>query len=104
MKTLKLKDYLIIQITGTISTFIAEVIQEEPLIVKVTETGPYSRLKQAGGDFIIMRSDTEQFHADIENDTNIFLESHDEDDKRPLSGLKSLGVHDDTLRYMFPGK
>ena len=104
MKKLKLKDYVIIQITCTANSFIAEVTQEDPLIVKVEEEGPYSRLKQASGDFIIMKSDTEQFHADIKDDTNFYLEENDADGQRPISGLHSLGVISGKLTYIHPGK
>ena len=94
----KVGSYLIIQITGTVRSYIAEVIQDDPLIVKVTEEGPYAKLKVASGDFVILKSDTFQFQQDILNDTDFYLEHN-----TPISGLKSLGVTDDKLHEMLAG-
>lgn len=92
-------DYLIIQINGQADSYIAEVIQSEPLIVKVTEDGPYAKLKAVSDDFIVLKDETEQFQEDVRNDTNFYLESKYQ---YALSGLKSLGVMDGKLHKMMP--
>lgn len=89
---------MIIQISGIEANYIAEVIQSIPLIVKVTESGPYAKLKSGSWDFIVLREDSFQFQQDVRNDTNFYLENN-----TPLSGLKSLGVTDDKLHEMLAG-
>ena len=90
--------YLIIQITGCISCYIAEVVQEEPLILKVEETGPYARLKR--DDFIIMERDSERIQ-DSEQEIAVLQEAVDR--KHPLlSGLASLGVTSGKLHTILP--
>ncbi len=91
-------DYLVIQITGVAEIFIAEIIQSNPLKLKVMESGPYANLKD--GDFIIMDNYSEQIQKDNREDTNVFLQTVH---KTPFSGLKSLGVVDNQLREILPG-
>lgn len=55
-------DFLIIWITGFVRLCIAEVTNENPLQMKVTESGPFSNLKD--GDFIIKAEYTTQFQKD----------------------------------------
>ena len=92
--------YLVIWITGVIGTFIAEITQEDPLEMKVEETGPYARLKQ--GDFIIQEADTRLFQKDAVEDTCVFLEQEQQADREVISGLKSLGVTDGRLLCLLP--
>lgn len=92
-------DYLVIWITSCVEIFIAEVIESNPLRMKVMENGPYANLKD--GDFIILDADSEQIQKDNRENTNVFLERLQE--KPPFSGLKSLGVGDNQLREILPG-
>jgi hypothetical protein len=94
-------DYLIIQITGMIGTYIAEVVQANPLRLKVAEDGPFAHLKD--GDFIISSRDTAKVQADQKNDTNFFLEERHKQGLKTASGLKSLHVQDGKLHEILPG-
>lgn len=86
-------DYLVIWITGAVSYYIAEVVKSDPLVLKVEESGFYSKLKS--GDFIVLADKTvilQQSGADS------FLESVKESKSKVLSGLKSLGIEDGKLK------
>jgi len=92
---------LVIWVTGDTHTYIAEVKQEEPLQLKVTDdTGsPYHFLK--AGDFIVRQNQTLQLQGDNESQQAL-LQSY-VDKKNPLvSGLKRLGVTDWKLRTILP--
>ncbi len=88
-------DYLVIQLTGCMGTYIAEVTQPSPLRIKVEEEGPYANLKD--GDFIIQCCDSLQLQKGTLKDTNIFLESEKRAGRTIISRLKSLGVTDGKL-------
>lgn len=51
--------HLIIQVTGETHSYIAEIVDIDPLILKVTQTGPYSRLKP--WDYIILTYPSREF-------------------------------------------
>lgn len=93
-------DLMVILITGETRTFIAEVTEIDPLVLKVLESGPYASLKS--GDYIIKETATEQIQADRVNGTCGFLQSEQEAGKKVVSGLKSLGIEDDRLHEILP--
>ncbi|TSC51809.1 MAG: hypothetical protein LiPW41_756 [Parcubacteria group bacterium LiPW_41] len=91
---------LVIQITGMGGRYIAEVTEEKPLTLKVTETGPFSNLK-ISGDFIINEIDSIAIQNDESGDA---LVAKYFNEKRPLqSGLEVLGVTDGKLHEILPG-
>ncbi len=98
--TTKVGNYLVIWITGAMNRYIAEVVEESPLVLKVKESGPYSRLKS--GDFIIKESDCELIQKDIEEETCVFVEREIAAGRVVVSGLASLGVEDDQLHEITP--
>ncbi|HAU07484.1 MAG: hypothetical protein A2568_00795 [Candidatus Yanofskybacteria bacterium RIFOXYD1_FULL_44_17] len=86
-------------ITRAISRYIAQVIEEEPLVLKVEESGPYSRLK--GEDFVIMENDSLRAQGDDETAQELLREAVRRG--KPLrSGLKSLGVKNGKLHEILP--
>ena len=99
--TTNVGDYLVIQITGDMGTYIAEVTQSKPLQMKVQETGPYAHLKD--GDFIINDQDSAQIQKDRRESTSAFLASQQQAGHPAISGLKSLGINEDRLREILPG-
>ena len=100
MKTMnkKIGSYLVIQITGETKRFIAEVAQENPLILKVEESGPYSALKS--GDFIL-DEDLSKKIQDPQQE-KVVLEEAVARGCPFVSGLASLGVSDGKLHSIFP--
>ncbi len=92
-------DYLVIWITGCLDMYIAQVVQFEPLRLKVTEQGPYSTLKN--GDFVIRDAETALLQLDDKNDTSVFLDQQRALGHKVLSGLRSLGVEDGELYEFF---
>ncbi len=95
----KLGDFLVIWITGSLRKYIAEVTNEDPLILKVEETGPYARLKD--GDFIVLEHYSIECQSDGEDAQNLLRQAV-ERGKPIVSGLKSLGVEDGTLHEILP--
>jgi hypothetical protein len=93
-------DFLIIWITGCLSSYIAKVTSSEPLRMKVTESGPFANLKE--GDFIIREEDTAQFQKDCREETCVFLEKELKAGRTVGSGLKDCGVKDGELRKILP--
>ncbi|MFA6338716.1 MAG: hypothetical protein WCW87_01495 [Candidatus Paceibacterota bacterium] len=85
--------YLVIHIIGDIHFFIAEVVTKDPLVIKITEEGLLSVLKQ--GDYVIYES----FSADIQNieSQNNVIEKF-----KMYSGLRSLGVTDGKIYEICP--
>ncbi|KKR14320.1 MAG: hypothetical protein UT43_C0028G0012 [Parcubacteria group bacterium GW2011_GWC1_39_29] len=81
MASKKIGDLLVIWVTSSLRAYIAEVIGESPLILKVKEGGPYSRLKY--DDFVILEKDS------------LKIQGND-------SGLKRLGVEDGKLHEILP--
>jgi len=89
--------HLIIWITGMLGHYIAEVVEEDPLMLKVEEDGPFSRLKAGdfGGDFGIIEDESREFQ-DKRKVRELVLRYAEK--SRPLaSGLRSLGVEDGKL-------
>jgi hypothetical protein len=95
-------DYLVITITDVTGTYVAEIVQPDPLQLKVEETGPYAHLKS--GDFIILDGDTAQFQRDLQNNTSVFLETEQMANRHVHTGLKSLGADDGKLCEILPGE
>jgi len=94
----KVGSLLIVQITDRGGNYVAEVIEEEPLRLKVTETGPFSNLKD--GDFVI-REDQSCFAQD-ESASQKLLSDAVEKGSPLLSGLASLGITDGKIHELFP--
>lgn len=88
--TTEIGDLLVIAITGTLDTYIAEVTQAVPLQMKVMETGPYSSLRD--GDFIIREDKSAQLQRDDREGTTTFLTEMQQAGRRVLSGLRKLNV------------
>lgn len=85
--------YLVISITGCLPSYIAEITQEEPLRMKVQETGPYAGLRE--GDYIIHETMSKMIQDPKQQDV---LVRERVDRGQPLiSGLASLGITDDEL-------
>lgn len=93
--TTNLGDHLVIgMITGP-HTYIAEVIQSDPLRVKTMEDGTYANLVEEV--IIIKAGHSERIQRDDREHTRVFLKSR----KNPVySGLKSMGIKDGILRNM----
>jgi PleD family two-component response regulator len=91
---------LVIWITSTIGQYIAEIISEDPLKLKVTENGPLANLKD--GDFGIKEEES----AEIQDDAkSILLLRRFTNSSLPLkSGLKKLGVTDNRLHQILAPK
>jgi len=97
----KVGDLLVIWVTSSLRAYIAEVIEESPLILKVKESGPYSRLKY--DDFVVLEKDSLRIQGDDETSTALLRETAQRG--RPLiSGLKRLGVEDDKLYEILPAE
>lgn len=90
---------LIIEITGETNKYIAEVIKEEPLWLKVEEEGPYSKLKP--GDYIIKEYYTSHLQSGQHYVGKLLTDAKDRG-KPFISGLKSLGVKDGKLHEIWP--
>lgn len=95
----KVGSFLVVMITGVVSRYIAEVVQENPLILKIEESGPYSRLR--GEDFVIFEKDSLRAQGDDLTAQALLVEALERG--RPLrSGLKKLGVKDGVLHEILP--
>lgn len=94
----KVGSLLIIQITGRGGNYVAEVIEEEPLRLKVTEAGSFSNLKNE--DFVIREN--ESCLAQDENSSQKLLSDAVLKGNPLLSGLASLGITDGTIHELFP--
>jgi len=85
------------------AVYIAEVLQSEPLEMKVMESGEFSRLKP--GDYIIHDKESALVQQDDKNDTCLFLQMREETRlPRVQSGLKSMNIEDGKLYEILPGK
>lgn len=91
--------FLVIMITGIVRMYIAEVIQEGPLMLKVEESGPYSRLK--GEDFVVFEKDSLRLQGDDSSIQDLLHEAVQRG-KPFCSGLKRLGVEDGVLCEILP--
>ena len=95
----KVGSFLVVMITGVVSRYIAEVTQENPLILKIEESGPYSRLR--GEDFVIFGKDA--WGAQGDDLAAIYIPDEALERVQPLhSGLKKLGVEDGVLHEILP--
>lgn len=89
----KVNDLLVVWMTGMTGRYIAEVIKEEPLLVKIMEVGPYTDLREYG-DFGIMRHESLMIQDKDIKKVGEFLKG-EMDAGRPLvSGLARFGVTD----------
>ncbi|KKR02321.1 MAG: hypothetical protein UT29_C0004G0014 [Candidatus Yanofskybacteria bacterium GW2011_GWA1_39_13] len=95
----KVGSFLAIMIIGVVRMYIAEVVQEEPLILKVKESGPYSKLKFE--DFVVFEKDSLRLQGDDLTASNILREAVQRG-KPFVSGLERLGITDGTLREILP--
>lgn len=96
----KMGDLLVVWITGMTGRYIAEVIREEPLRVKVTETGPFADLREYG-DFGVMKMESLKIQEDG-SDAEIFLEEQNAAGRPLVSGLARFGVDDGKLYVIVP--
>ena len=99
MASKKIGDLLVIWVTSSLRAYIAEVIGESPLILKVKEGGPYSRLKY--DDFVILEKDSLKIQGNDETSTALLREMAQRG-KPLISGLKRLGVEDGKLHEILP--
>ncbi len=99
--TTKIGAYLVIQITGDVRAYIAEVTNVDPLQMKVEEVGPYAHLKR--DDFIVQERATAQLQRDHLSGSCAFLEAEQRAGRKVFSGLRSLGVEDGWLHEILPG-
>lgn len=95
--------YLVVWLTGVLRKHIAEIIQVEPLRLKVTENGPLASLR--AGDFVVSEIDTLEFQEDDRADRCDWLKKQRSSGRLPVSGLASLGVSDTSGRLyeILPG-
>ena len=77
--------------------FIAEVLTQEPLTLKICEEGVMAKVK----DFIIWEKETIQFQQSNEEAYKL-MAKYIEKGFPLLSGLKSLGVEDGKLHEILP--
>jgi hypothetical protein len=91
----KVGSLLVVMLDSRTRLYIAEVIQEDPLRVKVTEKGPYAKMRDS--EILIFESETERIQSD-EKRRELFKEYADR--KFPLiSGLKCLNAPNDGKFY-----
>jgi len=95
--TTNVGDYVVIWITGNAVKYIAEITQEEPLQMKVQETGPFAYLK--AGDFIVLTYETSQIQ-ESQDACDTLLKEYKDKGHPLISGLASLGIKDDNLYEM----
>jgi len=99
--TTKIGDHLAIWITGQSPMYIAEVTKEEPLELKVMESGPFAHLKD--GDYFVMEHMTTVLQRD-DLESQRYLFSAKKLDHPFLSGLQSLGIEDGILHEIHSTK
>lgn len=93
--------YLALQIIGNAQKYVGEVVQQDPLVVKVCEDGPYARLKD--GDFIILKNDSVIFQSEDNEKIGKLLQKASDSGNPFASGLLSLGITDGCIHEMLPG-
>ena len=91
---------LVIEITGMLGTYLAEVVEQDPLVLKVEETGPYARLKD--GDYIILEEDSARAQSKDDAISTALLEEYVDSGHPLMSGLAQHGVTDGKLREILP--
>jgi hypothetical protein len=89
------------RIVGATTNFIAEVIEESPLIVKVQDTGRYAKLLPT--DFVLDDTATEVFQRENQDEIKALLQEAVDGGKPYVTGLAALGITDGTLHKMLPG-
>jgi hypothetical protein len=89
----------IIWVTGDTQKYIAEVIQEDPLHLKVEEEGPYARLKP--GDYVILRRETEIWQARDEGGQQMLYDAKAAESPF-LTGLEKYNISDGKLHEILP--
>lgn len=82
--------HLIVTLHGAMSRYIAEVIEESPLVVKIDEVGHLSRIEQGRIEAIDAQL-TAAFRESRERAAAI-LTALTQNDDWPMSGLRSLGL------------
>jgi hypothetical protein len=87
-------------ITGSVSRYIAEVIQEGPLRLKVEENGPFANLKN--GDFIVNEFDSAIIQDEDGSKFDALLREAKNRGYPFRSGLKQLGVNDNRIHEILP--
>lgn len=93
------RSHIIIRIAGDTQNYVAEVTQENPLHLKVAESGPYSKLKP--GDYIIDEKLTEQAQGLDHEQQKLLITMLSK--RTPLaSGLVSVGITDGNIRQLEP--
>jgi len=91
--------HLVIWLTGCLHSYIAEVIEEEPLRLKIGESGVYSNLKN--GDFIVLENESTRLQS--EEESALILKEYSDRGQPLVSGLRSLGVpQDGNLHTILP--
>ena len=96
--TTNVGDHLVIQITGDVRTYIAEITQSDPLKMKVKESGAYSNLQD--GDYIIDDVDSPIVQNDDKRNECSYLLWRESKGLAPaISGLASLNVPSDGKLY-----
>jgi hypothetical protein len=93
-------DLLVIMITGRIPRYIAEVVQEKPLRLKVEERGLFASLR--GDDFIVVEFDSMVLQGEDQGKLDAMLREAKERGHPFLSGLKQFGVNDGKMHEMLP--
>jgi len=98
--TTNVGDLVAVMITGSVGRYIAEVVQSEPLILKVEEYGPYAHLR--GDDFIINAWDSAIIQDLDESKSTALLKEAKERGHPFLSGLRKLGIGDGKMHEILP--
>ena len=94
-------DLLVIQMTNYAGIYIAEVLQEKPLRLKVEESGPNANLKE-GGDFVIDAINSAIIQDEDESKSTALLREFKQRGYPLASGLRRLGVTNHQIREYFP--
>lgn len=90
---------LIIMVTGEAQLYVAEVVQESPLYLKISEDGKSSRLKP--GDYIINEELTKRVQG-TEAEQQELLREMVANGTPLASGLKSVGVESGKIERLNP--
>ena len=91
---------LVVSLPSVIREYIAQVTSCDPLLMKIEETGPYSKIK--GYEVIIHEEKTVVLQGEDQDAWNAILRESKERGHAIVSGLKVLGVEDGKLREMLP--
>lgn len=84
-------DLLVVSLTGMLGSYVAEITQADPLQLKVSDTGPLSKIKS--GDFVIDIPVSVEVQRDDRGDTCNYIKHLHANSLPPLrSGLARFGV------------